>query len=453
MNPAQLHKELTEAKRIIEEQQEYINNVSAAAITFATIVWQDGARCVLSSGGKHYLANAANGYKVGDVVTVHPESGQIVAKAPHPPLGLRTSVIEVSEGLALVEVGHSQVYAYTGHHKVKEGDNILLDPAAGVVLKNFGQPEVKPPQTQPIAWEDVGGLTKAKAALVEAVVLPQERPEIFKYYNKKPIKGVLLYGPPGCGKTMLGKAVATAVAAAAKKTKATPGFLYVKGPEVLTMWVGESERKVREMFEHARAHKEKHGTPCVIFIDEADALLGRRGGSARRVSGMEDTVVPAFLAEMDGLEDSAAVVILATNRPDSLDEAVVRDGRVDRRIKVERPDLATAAEIFMLNLKNVPIAKEQSAEGLAAEAATALYAPHRVLGRVGQRELCVHHTVNGGMIAGIVAQATSFAMIRDLKANKKGGVCMQDMLDAVEEVARQQRDIDHTSAVEELSEA
>ncbi len=202
-----------------------------------------------------------------------------------------------------------------------------------------------------VHWEDIGGLEEVKKELREAVEWPLKNPEIFKRLGIKPPKGILLYGPPGCGKTLLARAVAT---------ESEANFITIKGPEVFSKWVGESEKAIREVFRKARM-----AAPAVIFFDEIDSLVPRRGlGFAD--SGVTERVISQLLTEMDGivtLED--IVVIAATNRPDIVDPAVLRPGRFDRLIYVPEPDEKSRLEIFKIYTKNMPLAGDVDLKKLA----------------------------------------------------------------------------------------
>ncbi len=202
-----------------------------------------------------------------------------------------------------------------------------------------------------VHWDDIGGLEEVKQELKEAVEWPLKNPEIFKRLGIKPPKGILLYGPPGCGKTLLGRAVAT---------ESEANFITIKGPEVFSKWVGESEKAIREVFRKARM-----AAPAVIFFDEIDSLVPRRGlGFAN--SGVTERVISQLLTEMDGivtLED--IVVIAATNRPDIVDPAVLRPGRFDRLIYVPEPNEKSRLEIFKIYTKNMPLTKDVDIEHLA----------------------------------------------------------------------------------------
>ena len=204
-----------------------------------------------------------------------------------------------------------------------------------------------------VRWTDIGGLEGVKGELKEAVELPLKSPEVFKKMGIRTPKGLLLYGPPGCGKTMLAKAVAT---------ESEANFISIRGPEIFSKWVGESEKAIREIFRKARA-----SAPCIIFIDEVDAVAASRGG-ADDGSRAGERVVNTLLLEMDGLEElKNIVVIAATNRPDIIDPGLLRPGRFDRLIEIPFPDDATRAEILNVHTKKMPLAKDVDLKGLVAK--------------------------------------------------------------------------------------
>jgi transitional endoplasmic reticulum ATPase len=203
-----------------------------------------------------------------------------------------------------------------------------------------------------VKWSDIGGLEEAKQALREAAEWPLKYPELFEKANIKPPKGILLYGPPGTGKTLLAKAVAT---------ESEANFITIKGPEIFSKWVGESEKAIREIFRKAR-----QAAPCIVFIDEIDAIAPRRG-SGIGDSHVTDRVVNQLLTEMDGIEDlKGVVVIAATNRPDILDPALLRPGRFDRLIYVPLPDARAREEIFKIHLKGKPLDKDVDIQKLVS---------------------------------------------------------------------------------------
>jgi len=312
--------------------------------------------------------------------------------------------------------------------------------------------EVKTP-TMPISWDDIGGLEDAKREMIEIVELPHKFSALYKFYNKRQAKGILLWGPPGCGKTMLGKAAATAMATTHKTDGNGAGFHYIKGPEILDKYVGVAEATIRRIFERAKKHKAQYGYPAVIFIDEADAILAKRGSGIS--SDINNTIVPMFLAEMDGMEESGALVLLATNRADVLDPAVTRDGRIDRKIKVTRPTLQSAAEIFMIALKGVPVNKESPKNVLAQKASESLFSEDRLLYQIhtktgGTIPFTLKELVNGGMVVGIVDQAISLAIHKDIKKSAKTGLCEEDIMIAIDKVEAQNRGLNHKDELEDM---
>ncbi len=394
---------------------------------------------------------------VGDVVKLNAKTMQIVDTADMDMCGEVATVsrllddqqveVSVTGGVRTVFIGRTT--------SLELGDRVILDPGMIIVMQNLGKDEERfaYDEVTHLTWNDIGGLEQEKREMVEAIEAPHRHKDLYRFYGKKPVKGVLLYGPPGCGKTMLGKASATSLAQIYGH-QTSSGFMYVKGPEILDKYVGVAEATVRQLFERARRHYRKEGYPAVIFIDEADAILGKRGSG--KSSDMERTIVPMFLTEMDGLEDSDAVVILATNRPDTLDPAIVRDGRIDRKIKIGRPSQADAIDIFKLYLSGVPQSGGNMLDSLAERASAALFSPEYVLQTVMTNEgttpraLTLAHIVNGGMVAGIVDKATSFAMGRAIATGKRDGITCQDLIDAVGSTLRQNRDLDHTDDIVEF---
>jgi len=396
--------------------------------------------------------------KPGDTVTVVTETMQVVDVASVQiggSIGYLRRVID--ETFSEVDYESSVRVVFNGKFagSLEKGDRVVLDGTATVIIRNLGKEDERFSFTAEtnITWNEIGGLTEAKRQMIEAVELPHKNPEIFRFYGKRPVKGILLYGPPGCGKTMFGKATATALACIYNDDGASAGFIYIKGPEILDRFVGVAEATVRQIFTRARKHKETHGYPAVVFIDEADAILAKRGSGIS--SDVERTIVPTFLTEMDGLEDSGALVILATNRSDILDPAVVRDGRIDRKIKIDRPTAESAAEIFRLNLKQVPLNNGYSREELAKLGSDEVFASRRVLYQIrtnsnGMLNFTLGNIVNGGMIVSVVDQATSIALHRDLSKKKPEGLCKDDLVAAVDTVERQNRDLNHTDDLAEF---
>jgi transitional endoplasmic reticulum ATPase len=203
-----------------------------------------------------------------------------------------------------------------------------------------------------VTWEDIGGLEGVKKELKETVQYPVEHPEKFKKFGLQPSKGVLFYGPPGCGKTLLAKAIANECQA---------NFISIKGPELLTMWFGESEANIRELFDKAR-----QAAPCVLFFDELDSIARARGSSSGDAGGAGDRVINQLLTEMDGMSSKKTVFIIgATNRPDIIDPAILRPGRLDQLIYIPLPDLPSRVAILKAVLRKSPVAKDVDLDFIA----------------------------------------------------------------------------------------
>ncbi len=274
------------------------------------------------------------------------------------------------------------------------------------------KPAVKkaPPK---VTWDDIGGLEDAKKALRRAIELPLLHPEVYAKHNRFPSRGVLLYGPPGCGKTHLSRAVAGVVGDGGRDS-----FIYVKSTELMQSYVGEGERSVRDLFSRAKDYKKRTGKQSVIFIDEADAVLGHRHGRMT----INSYLVPTFLAEMDGSEESGAYVILATNRQDDIDEAILRDERISNKIYVGRPDRTTSEKILLLHSKDAFCEDKQA----FAKAVTArlfegpVFFKYQPSGESTWATFSLADCVNGAMLKGLVRRATDFAIEREIEGGAAG---------------------------------
>ena len=396
----------------------------------------------------------------GRLLRLNPQSGAVLGVEREATLGGVMAVAKAVAGtLVDVEVGGTRRQVVKALALVVEaGDRVVCDSAFTVVLACLGKDKEAFNVTEAVnvSWDDVAGQESARAALVDAIEAPIKHAAIFARYGRKPSKGVLLWGPPGCGKTLLAKAAATSFAAL--QGGGTAGFIYVKGPEILNKWVGESEAKVRALFARAREHYKLTGQRAVMFIDEADAILSTRGSS--RSSDVDKTIVPAFLVEMDGLDAGGPMLILATNRPDALDPAVIRDGRIDRKVEVKRPKRDAAQAILELYLGRKPL--QEPLRDLATRLADEIFSGrHVILKASGSREtiegghetkeftFTLERILSGAMLDGIVERAAERAMRRDVEScsQEASGISFGDLEEAVNDVATTERPMTH---IEEL---
>ena len=323
----------------------------------------------LNVGGTEYQAAVSpeilenDSLNVGDQVAVN-EGFVAIAKLPRPERGpIARIVSRLDDGHWMVGGGtnnsDAMVIPCAGleQETLKEGDEVILDPTQKVIMKRLPKRQSRTlveDDYVPVTWDQVGGQEKVIEEVRKVIEYPILHEEILNKMEYRMPKGFLFYGPPGCGKTLIGRAILSDVVSQLKSKDGTSQdlegrFIHVKGPEILNMWLGESERKVREIFKRAREYKEKGKLPF-IFIDEAESILGTR--QALRVNNISNTLVPMFCAEMDGIQSAREmVVILATNRPDLIDPAVLRPGRIDRKIKVGRPNRKDCQAILKVYLK------------------------------------------------------------------------------------------------------
>src|SRR6478735_4004092 len=274
--------------------------------------------------------------------------------------GTRAFVVGRADEERVCELGESLL-----GQKLHAGDHLLMEGRSGLLLEKLPRPEVEElvlEEVPDVSYDDVGGLDDQIEMIKDAVELPYLYGDLFLEHDLQPPKGILLYGPPGCGKTLIAKAVANSLAKrVAEKTgnsSAKSYFLNIKGPELLNKYVGETERQIRLIFERAR-EKSEEGYPVIVFFDEMDSLFRTRGTGIS--SDIESTIVPQLLAEIDGVESLKNVIVIgASNREDLIDPAILRPGRLDVKIKIERPDADSAKQIFAQYLTtNLPIADSE----------------------------------------------------------------------------------------------
>lgn len=341
--------------------------------------------------------------------------------------------------------------------RLRLGDRVRIDPRASVVLEVLPRPEVDElllEEIPDVGYDDIGGLGTQIEAIADAVELPFLHQELFAEHRLPAPKGILLYGPPGCGKTLIAKAVANSlarkVAAQMGEGKGRSYFINIKGPELLNKYVGETERQIRLIFQRAR-EKSEEGWPVIVFFDEMDSMFRTRGTGIS--SDMESTIVPQLLAEIDGVEGLRNVIVIgATNREDLIDPAILRPGRLDVKIKIERPDAQAAAEIFARYLTDeIPIADGASVPDLIASTVDAMYAdlPENrfleVTYQNGDREeLHFKDFASGAMIENIVRRAKKSAIKRVIAGGERG-VALEDLLSSIRQEFKEHEDLPNTT--------
>jgi proteasome-associated ATPase len=457
---ADLEDTVSEARQAIEKMDAIIKKVTSPANRIGTFLGtpnRETAQIVV--GGSDYYCNVdprvpIDSLRRGTRVLVN-EAYVIVGD-----LGFDRSgpVVKISEVLGLdrlrvgMEHGTQSLVLQRGDlllkEKLKAGDEVRTDPNYKIAIEALARPhadEYYLDTVPELPWEKVGGQQEALRAIRDAIELPLLHPDLFKRFQHSTPKGFLLHGPPGCGKTLIGKATAYNLTQQLKQQtgeEMREYFMHIKGPEILNMWVGESERMVREIFATAR-EKRREGYLPFLFIDEAESILGTRRAS--RFSNILSTLVPMFCTEMDGIESLAEVVIiLASNRADLIDPAILRPGRIDRKIKVARPAKEGAREIYRIYLApnlpydpalvkeagDVPTAIDQLIDKLID-----LQFSHRdenrflsITLRSGKKETLYRgDLISGAIIASIVERAKGLAIKRAIASGLEEGISADDL--------------------------
>ncbi len=391
------------------------------------------------------------------------DSGEVVTLKDLLDDGRRAIVYARADEERVVELSHDLL----GVH-LRAGDAVLMETRSGLLVEKLPRPEVEElvlEEVPDVTYADVGGLDSQIEDITDAVELPYLHRALFKEYKLPAPKGILLYGPPGCGKTLIAKAVANSLA---KKVALVTGnanirsyFLNIKGPELLNKYVGETERQIRLVFQRAR-EKAEEGVPVIIFFDEMDSLFRTRGTGIS--SDMESTIVPQLLAEIDGVEALRDVIVIgASNREDLIDPAILRPGRLDVKIKIERPDEEAASQIFSRYLTaDLPIdAKEverlgggdaaKSVQAMIEDTVAEMYRADdenkflEVTYQNGDKEVLYYRDfASGAMIENIVRRAKKLAIKRAIAGEGKG-VRTSDLLESIRREYKENEDLPNTT--------
>lgn len=469
---------LREAREHIAALREEVDKLTQPPSAYGTLLGMndDGSADVFTSGRKmrvecHPALNEEElvcGIEVVlneslNVVKVrgHEKSGEVVSVKEMFQDGTRAFIIGRADEERVVELADHLIG--TG---VRAGDSMLLDLRSSVLIEKLPKAEVEDlvlEEVPDVSYDDIGGLDSQIETIMDAVELPFLHADLFAEHQLPAPKGILLYGPPGCGKTLIAKAVAASLAkkvtALSDDQEARSFFLNVKGPELLNKYVGETERQIRLIFQRAR-EKSEEGCPVIIFFDEMESLFRTRGSGIS--SDIESTIVPQLLAEIDGVEALKNVIVIgASNREDLIDPAILRPGRLDVKIKIERPNEESAKKIFANYLtKDLPIHETEIRENFQLEDALtsmidrAVEFMYRadddtrfleVTYQNGDKEILYFKDFSSGaMIENIVRRAKKLAIKRFLDAGEKG-IRAEDLLLSVTQEYKEHEDLPNTT--------
>ncbi len=471
---------LHEAKEKLELLKEKVKQLSAPPNNYGIFLGANDDNTIdVDISGKKWRVNLdpaikADQIQIGQEVIVNSGLNVVAIKPPekHGDVVKIKELLESDRAIVNLRTDEEQVVRVSAALKdepLKTGDSVLLNHTSGMLLEKLPKRELDDlllEEVPDISYADIGGLDTQIESIRDAIEMPYLYPDEYREFDLTPPKGVLLYGPPGCGKTLIARAVANNLAESIRQKTGRDDvrgyFINIKGPELLNKYVGETERKIREVFQKAR-DKSKEGYPVVIFFDEMDSLFRSRGMGIS--SDMESTLVPQFLAEIDGVENLRDVIVIgASNRQDLLDPAVLRPGRLDIKIKIDRPNIDGAKDIFAIYLTpDLPFAKKEIdefdgntdsiSEHFIAAAVDEMYATTdenrfiEVTYTRGEREtLFFKDFVSGAMIRNIVSRAKKTAIKRLIDSEgKEKGISLDDLKSAIREEYHENEDLPNTT--------
>ncbi len=461
----------------IEALRDEVEKLSQPPASFGVFLGSndDGSIDVFTAGRKMRVNAApeidASHLRRGAEVILN-ETLNVVEALPNDTVGEVVKVKEHLDANRVVVVGRgdeelvASLSASLEGEAIRAGDALLIDPRSNVALEKLPKEEVEElvlEEIPDVSYDDIGGLEGQIEAIRDAVELPFLYSELFAEHQLEPPKGVLLYGPPGCGKTLIAKAVARSLADKVRertgRQDAHSYFLNIKGPELLNKYVGETERQIRQIFQRAKERSEE-GLPVIVFFDEMDSIFRTRGSGIS--SDVESTIVPQLLSELDGVETLKNVIVIgASNREDLIDPAILRPGRLDVKIKIERPDESQAGDIMGKYLNpGVPIHPEELRRAGDVKAAVGrmiqqtidrMYASTEenrfleVTYASGDKEILYFKDFNSGaMIENIVRRAKKEAIKRFLSTGEKG-IKADDLSLAIRDEFKENEDLPNTT--------
>ncbi|MFT3854705.1 MAG: proteasome ATPase [Ilumatobacteraceae bacterium] len=460
---------LREAREHIAALREEVDKLTAPPSAYGVIVGKndDGTVDVLTSGRKMRVGLHPeidhDELPRGSEVVLNDSFNVVLARGGEITGEVVTIKEVLEDGVRALIVGRADeervcelADALRGVH-LRSGDTMRLDPRSNLLLEKLPRPEVEDlllEEVPDISYEDIGGLDSQIEQIADAVELPFLYQDLFAEHQLPAPKGILLYGPPGCGKTLIAKAVANSLAKkVAEKTGDDKGqsyFINIKGPELLNKYVGETERQIRLVFQRAR-EKSEEGWPVIVFFDEMDSMFRTRGSGIS--SDMESTIVPQLLSEIDGVEGLRNVIVIgATNREDLIDPAILRPGRLDVKIKIERPNADAARQIFARYLTDeIPIDPNDDIPSMLDRTVAEMYRDDEdnqfleVTYQNGDKEILYYKDFSSGaMIENIVRRAKKLAIKRVIAGGARG-VCAQDLLDSIKQEYKEHEDLPNTT--------